>query len=250
MKQFLKHNFLILLVLFFGYAAYALANTITRPYTSADYAGGQKAVGSKVNAEFDTIVNWLNGGNISSANIQGGGVATSNIASQAVTSSLIANGNVGFTQLAASNLKITSSSSAFSFTNLYSQVVNNLSTTITVTGTRPVRVSLDAAPATYLLSGSQVYGSYVTFQNSVAHGASGTDWAALWFVRDGSTTAHFAQTIGKTNTSDVYQPCSSFWFIDQPAAGAHTYSVSATSAGSVQDTALIYNCRLVVREEL
>ena len=240
MRNFLKQNFLVMLVLFFGYAAIALASTYVRPYSSTDYLGGQKAVGAKVNAEFQAISDFLNGGNIGSTNIAALGVATSNINDAAVT----------FAKLAASNLKVTGTSSAFSITNSYSQAVTNLSTTITTVGARPVTVKLEAAGGTYLLSGASKYDSYVAFQNASAHGSPGTDFAALWIVRDGSTVAHYASEIGKTGTSEVYKACSAFSFTDQPAAGSHTYSVYVTSAGSLQDTALVYNCRLVVREEL
>lgn len=250
MRNFLKQNFLVMLVLFFGYAAIALASTYVRPYSSTDYLGGQKAVGAKVNAEFQAISDFLNGGNIGSTNIAALGVATSNINDLAVTTGKINDAAVTFAKLAASNLKVTGTSSAFSITNSYSQAVTNLSTTITTVGARPVTVKLEAAGGTYLLSGASKYDSYVAFQNASAHGSPGTDFAALWIVRDGSTVAHYASEIGKTGVSGVYKACSAFSFTDQPAAGSHTYSVYVTSAGSLQDTALVYNCRLVVREEL
>jgi len=67
------------ILLFFAISTTANATTIVRPYGASDYAGGAKAVGSKVDSEFDTIVNWLNGGNIASGNIAAFGVLKTNL---------------------------------------------------------------------------------------------------------------------------------------------------------------------------
>lgn len=237
MRNFLKHNFLVLLVLFCAYAAVSWASTITRPYSAADYAGGQKAVGSKVNAEFQSIVDWLNGANISSGNIATQGIATSNYADSSVT----------LAKLGSSNLVVTSSSSAYQATGSVSPfTVTNLSTTITTNG-RPVVVSLEPAPSTYISSGSTFFGSFVRqFANP-----SGTS-DALFFVRDSSTTAYFflSNLSGAATIDDMRNQCSNFRYTETSlAAGTYTFAVKIGLAAT-GNTVFVYNCRLVVREVL
>jgi hypothetical protein len=238
MRNFLKHNFLVMLLLLCGYAAWSLASTITRPYSSADYAGGQKAVGAKVNAEFQNIVDWLNGGNIGSTNIATGGVATTNLADGSVTIDKIAGACCGYPI-------VTTSSSAFTMAGLVPVQVSNLSTTITTHG-RGVYVGLEPNPGTYLLSGSQTYGSYIAaLGNGTGIGAN------LFFVNNGATTA-FYNIMTNTAGQNILYPCSAFHYTENlPAAGTYTFAVKLSeNAGNSALGAQVFNCRLVVREEL
>lgn len=134
MRNFLKQNSLLVLVcLALLYSFAATGTTITRPYSSSDYAGGTRAVGSKINSEFESIVSWLNGGNISSPNIAPSGVATSNLADESVTQAKLADKTV-----ATGSLTITSTSTTVSTT---------ASNNATLSGTlgRPVMVGLMAS---------------------------------------------------------------------------------------------------------
>lgn len=235
MRNFLKHNFLVIGMLLCGFAAFSLANTITRPYGSSDYAGGQKAVGAKVNAEFQSIVDWLNGGNIGSTNIATGGVATANLADGSVTIAKMAGACCGYPV-------ITASSSAFSMTGTVPVTVSNLSTTITTNG-RAVRVALEPAPGTYLLNNAQVYGSYV----AVIGGANGT-FSNIFFVNNGATTAVFNINTFSNNTA--FQ-CSDFSYTENLLpAGTYTFALKASAYQNVAPQLQVFNCRLVVREEL
>lgn len=239
MRNFLKQNFLFVLGLFFGYAALEMSfgSTFVRPYGTPDYAGGQKAVGAKVNAEFQALSDFLNGGNIGSTNIATGGVATANLAANSVT----------VAKMLTENLLVTASSSAFSITTAGGApvTVTNLSTTITTTG-RSVYVGLEPAPATYLLSNIQTFGSYVMAITSTA--AVNED--VLFFVKDGSTTAHFDIAGENSNTEKIQLPCSSFHYIDAASlgnAGTYTYAVKVSQRQDA-DAVRVFNCRLVVRE--
>jgi hypothetical protein len=237
MRNFLKHNFLILLVLFFGYAALTLAGTYVRPYGTSDYAGGQKAVGPKVNAEFAGITAFLNGGNLGSTNLSAQGVATSNIADAAVTVAKLGAGNLVVTD-SSSNYQATGSVTPFS--------VTNLSTTITTTG-RNVLVSLEPYPGTYLNGGSATFGSFVRQFSS----PSGTS-SALFFVRDSTTTGYFflSNIVGAATISDMRNQCSDFHYHETNlAAGTYTFTVKVGLA-AVTDSVFVNNCRLVVKEEL
>jgi len=245
MREFLKRNFLILGVLFFGYAAYALASTYVRPYGSSDYAGGQKAVGSKVNTEFESLTSWLNGGYIASGNIASLGVATSNVANGAITPA----------KIASSNLKVTSSSSAYAMSSVTPATITNLSTTYTSNG-RPVYIGLEASPETYLSSLVATYGSGITTTADPAKGYSG----AIFFVTGSSTTAHFPLwnlvssgiAVGApTYTGTPYQ-CADFHYTDSSMISGSTYTISANVSAATTSTAVVSvtNCRLVVREEL
>ncbi len=237
MRNFLKQNFLFVLGCLFGYSALELSfgDTFVRPYGSGDYAGGQKAVGAKVNAEFQEISDWLNGGNIDSTNLASGGIVNANIA----------DATIAIGKLATSGLKVTSSSSAYSLTGIIPAQVTNLSTTLTTHG-RPVSVYLEGAPATYLFSGSQTFGNYV------AAAGNGTGIASnLFFVTD-SATASFYNVMTNTAGGTILYPCSSFSYTDTSlSAGSHTFAVKVSqSAGNSSLGIFVFNCRLIVREVL
>lgn len=247
MRNFLKNNALAILVCLVTVGTFASATTITRPYGASDYAGGTKAVGTKVNAEFASIVAWLNGGNISSENIATSGVATSNIASFAVTTAKIANQNVTFAKLEAPKISVTSSSSAYVLAESPTPAtVTNLSTTFTASG-RPITVALEPVPSSYQLEGVTYYDGYVSGSNNAAT-------SALFFVRDGSTTAHFylrpITVTGPLYDYRVY-PCSSFRYTETALVQGEEYTFAvkvSTGVAAGDDAAFVYNCRLVVRE--
>lgn len=196
----------------------AFATSFTRPYGASDYAGGAKAVGAKVNAEFAYISSWLNGGNIATGNIAAFGVANTN--------------------LAMPNLGITTSSSSFSGQGPNLVSVTNLSTTITTVG-RPVEIRLQNAYDLVTISSSQttIDGVYSDDTTSTRPGSS------VMFIRDSATVSRMAVPYKGTN---VYNPCSSYSYIDQPSSGTYTYAVKVSNSGS--NSTFVYNCRLVVRE--
>ncbi len=253
MRDFLKKNLLAILVCLFAAFTYASASTITRPYSAADYAGGTKAVGAKVNAEFASIVSWLNGGNIGSDNIATGGVATANIASFAVTTAKLNGGAVTLDKLEAAHIYVTSSSSVSqAAAQPTPAVITNLSTTFTATG-RPVNVSLEAYPAPYILNGVTTYGSGVTAIADGTIGASG----AIFFVRDSSTTAHFpilnfvssGIAVGAPTYTAIPYQCADFHYteIGLTSGVSYTFSAKASSVNG-SSSVIVLNCRLVVRE--
>jgi hypothetical protein len=202
----------------------AYATSFTRPYGASDYAGGAKAVGDKVNAEFAYISSWLNGGNIATGNVADLGIATDNIADGAVTAD----------KLADVNIKFTGSSGEYYITgdNTLAQITN-LSTTITTTG-RPVQLMLQSVATTI---GAGDYGYLYT---------GGNGGEAHVFLMNGSATVmsqHYPDETG------VVHRCTDFNYIDSPAAGTQTYSVKVTVRETVPPYAFAMGgCVLVVRE--
>lgn len=233
-----NNSLLILLAMVFAYTAGQLVfgGTITRPYGPPDYAGGQKAVGTKVNAEFQSIVDWLNGGNLDSTNISVNAITTTLLRDNAVTLSKIAGPCCGYPT-------VTSSSSAYTMSTVTPATVTNLTTTFTSHG-RSLYVGLEPSTFPYVLNLNQTYGSYVK-----PSGTAG-DAAALFFVRDGSTTVHFNLPTSVTGANQPVYPCSSFHYTED-AAGAGTFVFAVkVSVASGADTMSVVNCRLVVREML
>lgn len=233
MRNFFKQNLLAIAVCMTVVATLGSATTITRPYTSSDYAGGQKAVGAKVNAEFQSIVNWLNGANIDSTNLAVSGVASTNIASGAVTPS----------KLSALNYKITDTSSLYSLTGtVVPAVVTNLSTTFTSNG-RPARISLVPNTSQYMVLGTMTWGSGILPVLNNAGSIAG------FFVKDGSTTAHYVLDDGLTATDSAWKQCSSFSYVETSLTSGQTYTF-AFKASITPSTQIVYvvNCRLVVEE--
>lgn len=236
MRNFLKHNLLSILVCLSVMTVISSATTLTRPYGASDYAGGTKAVGSKVNAEFANIVSWLNNGNIATDNIATGGVATANIASLAVTTAKINNGAVTKAKLDTANLKVTGSSSVYALTGtLVPATITNLSTTFVSNG-RPVSVRMEPNPGSYLNSGATLITSFVS-----------TDTAGgnIFFLRDSSTTAHFNITIDHES-----HPCSMFSYTELLLTSGNTYTFTAKASltAVLNGTVNVVNCRLVVEE--
>lgn len=215
--EFLKNNLIAIVVSLVTFGALSFATTITRPYGPTDYAGGQKAVGTKVDAEFQNIVTWLNTGNISSINIEAGGVSNENRSD--------------------SNFKVTSGSSLYQNTGSIA-AIDNLSTVLSTYG-RPVLVRLEAANEAFLISSVSTTVGYVTSDDS------GGDGSFVAIQRDGSTIA--LQPIPYAGASNEnYSPCSGYTFLDTPSEGEYTYSVSVESNPGI--TATVAGCRLSVTE--
>lgn len=250
MRKILQKSLLWLIPLLVAIYTYAaLATTITRPYSSSDYAGGTKAVGAKVNAEFQNIVSWLNGGNISSDNIATSGVATANIASFAVTTAKILDANVTLAKLESSHISVTSSSSLYQTLSEVPATVTNLSTTFTPSG-RPITVALEPVAATYQNGGITRYDGFVSGGNI----ASGNGNDAIFFVRDSSTTAHWQflpVSLGGGAWARQTYPCAAFRYTETGLTSgvSYTFALKASTglSGSVS-TVTVANCRLVVRE--
>lgn len=215
MKNFLKNNLLSVLVTLSFCFTWASATTISRPYTSADYAGGAKAVGSKVNTEFQSIVDWLNGGNIS----------TGNIADLGVTKA----------KLAALGQQASSSSGVFNSISTDATSVTNLSASITTIG-RPVMVMLQSA--------TTIHGGYIGFRNPTTNAPSGN----VALIRDSSTVSLHVLTAGTFSSGgSTYVPCSAVSYMDTPSAGTYTYSVKIKSIVN-STTGVVEYCKLVVYE--
>lgn len=196
MKNILTSVFIAIFV-----SGVVLAGTITRPYSSSDYAGGAKAVGSKVNTEFDTIVNWLNGANIASNNITALGISTSNIAAGAVTRPKLE--ALGESAVTISNVSTTTTSA---------QAIAGLSRTITTTG-RPVFISLQAESIT------------IGAQNSTS--SEKVD-AILYIQRNGVTIRQFRMNFNKqtAETNISFSVPLSLIHVDTGAsAGSNTWTV-------------------------
>lgn len=223
--NFLKNNLVAILISLAAYGTLAYANTIVRPYGPPDYAGGQKAVGTKVDAEFQNIVTWLNTGNISSVNIDAGGVETVNLADDSVTSA----------KMGALNITISDASSYFSTNATTDQDVTNLSRTITSYG-RPIKIELQSTATVYPYNDG--LGNLTTLSSWVE--APTGDNGRILIIKGSSTLVD-------NRIEDGRSPCSEFSYIDQVPAGTYTYKIAArvdTGGGSLE----ISGCRLVVRE--
>lgn len=216
MRKFFKDNLLSVIFCTFAMAGLSYASTYNRPYTSADYAGGAKAVGSKVNTEFQDLANWLNGGNIESGNIAVLGVRASNLFS---------------------NFAISDSSSLFTSTGVTATQVTNFSKDIT-TGGRPVHLSIQNTSTVYAINGTDTLFAGLYSDDNINH------QSYVGFYRNGSLIAQSRVNFGGiVNRADA---CSAFSYIDFIVAGSYTYTVKVFNAAGFTTT--VVGCRFVVRE--
>lgn len=225
--NFFKNNLVAMIVALFAFGGLSLATTYNRPYDSTDYAGGTKAVGAYVNAEFQGLTDFLNAGNLSSINIANGGIATANIAGGAVTPAKMA-------RLTDDSFSILSGS------------ISSVSTTATVTGLefsittsgRPVAIyvrgldlpNVSGYFAVVSDTSTSMLGSVYLYRNGVV----------LQNVRIGGTVPSGQE--GASNR--FFYPPSAFNFIDNPVAGTYTYSIrvsvdDANSSISLADLQVI-----------
>lgn len=196
--------------------ALGFATAYNRPYNSSSYTGGTKAVGLVVNAEFQALTDWINGGNISSVNIAALGVTGPKLFS---------------------NFFVSDSSSLFTNTGATAAQVTNFSASITTSG-RPVHLSIQGTGTLYQISNQGTLAGLVYSDDQVNR------QSYLAFYRDGSTLSQYRVNYGgNLNYADQ---CSSFSHIDFPSAGTYTYNVKAFSAPGF--TLTVSGCRLVVRE--
>lgn len=216
MLKFLKNNLISILIASGAVSALSYAATYNRPYNSTYYTGGTKAVGPVVNAEFQAITDWINGGNIASGNIAALGVYGYNLFS---------------------NFLITDSSSLFTNTGATPQQITNFTGSITTSG-RPVALSIQGTGTTYMITGSSTLAGLI-YSDDLASRQS-----YLAFYRDGSIISQ--QRINAGGKNDAADKCSAFSHIDFPVAGAYTYQVKIFSAPGF--TATVAGCRLVIRE--
>lgn len=224
LKSIIKKHALLILAIFFGYSAYALATTYTRPNGTAQYVGGAKAVGPAIDADFNDLTLWLNTGNISSVNIL--------------------SGSIGASQLAAANLVVSSSSSIAVISSVSPVAVTNLSVTATVSGLRPVWIRLEPTPAPYMVGANQFYGSAVRFIDLV-----GSSIGSIFLIKDSATTAAVTlQAPLISSGSDLIGACSMLSYQETPAAGVHTWAVMASVSDASNAIVSVINCRLVVQE--
>jgi hypothetical protein len=212
----------------------AIGGTIVRPYGPSDYAGGAKAVGSKVNSEFATVASFINGKNIASDNITSLGVTNDNMAANSISTTNVIDGAITKAKQT-SNYGLTESSGAWgSATNASVDLaqIDNLSTTLTTTG-KPVLVLLSAATT----------GAIGLIQ---ATSSGGGNQNILWVIRDSATTGGGFLISEGTNE---LKPCSTFSYLDTPVAGTYTYSIKLSVVfASGTNQAFVKNCKLSVQE--
>lgn len=261
MKNFLKNNLIAIFVCSFLVSTFAGAGVVTRIY---EFSGGTKAVATQVNAEFDNLVDFINGGNIASNNIAALGITAANINSSAVTTAkiadlavttgkladgavtdaklsisaltttLIADGAVTRPKQAALTINKSGTVTLFTTTSTSYTDVTGLSVSITSTG-RPIYIGVACAHSS---SACSVYGS----------NSSGTNVeVTLKLFRDALSIANTYGVLGQTfaSNSQVRIPPSSIWYIDEPPAGTYTYKIqtavqSGTTAGFEQLKLIAY----------
>lgn len=243
--KFLKNNLIAIVISLFVLGGISFANTYVRPYSSTNYAGGAKAVGAVVNAEFQAITDWLNGGNISSGNIAGLGVATANIDNSAVTTAKIAdgaitndkigNGEVGQENLAAVNYTKTASSGSYTSSDTSAGVVvTNLTTTVLTQG-----------------NGSTVRPIFVTMETSANLGyvtkTGGTSGGYLAFYRSDIGTLS-TMPVNIETADGLVDQCSAFSYLDTNPSNVLPFPSYYVTVWSPDGTVYVTNCILVVRQ--
>lgn len=215
----------LLILLFLAPAAHA--TTLSRLY---DFQSGTKIQSDQVNAEFDNIVNAINGTLDGTSNIAQGAIATGNIATGAVT----------IAKLAALGQQVSSPPPVASSNTNTLALVPNLSANITVDH-RPVWVGLQPSGSG---PGRVSYGG--------GGGGSTSNSALITFQRDSATANQSAigarDTTSSTNKMFLSLPCSAFWFMDVPTAGPHNYTAAFQTATSDSGIVTVENCKLVVFE--
>lgn len=196
-----------------------------------DFESGTPAEADDVDAEFDNILDAING-NLSSENIVAQGIATSDVASRSITRP----------KMADLEEEISNSSEAAERSSATAGNVPNLSANITVDH-RPVWVGLQAA-------GGDSSPGFVSYRNN--GGGATSDSAYIAFNRNLSAVSKNAITsrdiTNSTNDAYISLPCSAFWFLDDPGSGPHNYTATFRVATSDSGIIKVENCKLVVFE--
>jgi hypothetical protein len=261
MKNFLKNNLIAIFVCSFLVSTFAGAGVVTRIY---EFSGGTKAVATQVNAEFDNIVDFINGGNIASNNIAALGITAANINSSAVTTAkiadlavttgkladgavtdaklsisaltttLIADGAVTRPKQAALTINKSGTVAIFTSTSTSFTDVTGLTVSITSTG-RPIWVGLVCVHSS---SPCSVYAT---------NAASTNVEAEIKLLRDSVSimNTYLLATGTFASNSQMRTPAGTIWYIDEPAAGTYTYKIqvavqSGTTAGFEQLKLIAY----------
>lgn len=201
-----------------------------------DFEPDTPAEADQVDAEFDNILDAING-NLSSENLVTGAVASGNIATGAVTQS----------KLGEKNMAISNSSGTVHRASDIEAQITNISGSLTVVS-RPVFVGLQSegglsAPGSvryrHTGGGATDNVAYISFRRVGSVGSAATVNQSAIVAR--SVTA-------PTDDIFVSYPCSAFSFIDQPGAGPFTYTGFFRVATGDSGLITVENCKLVVFE--
>lgn len=151
------------------------------------------------------------------------------LAQQSVTVDLIADLNVTRQKLSP-NRAVSSSSGSYGNSSATPSQITNFSVPLTVSGLHDVEV--------YLVPDTSTTGSYV--------GTNGSSQGFINLLRDGSLIA--TCEVNTNAASQLNFPPGFVRFLDQnPAAGAHTYSMTASNSNSVNTS--VHLCLMVVEEK-
>ena len=199
-----------------------------------DFEAGTPIEAEQVDAELDNIIDALNG-NLDDDNLSTAAVSAVNIATGAVTQ----------VKLGPKNMASGNSTGTIYRNSEVEAAIANVTAGLTVVS-RPVFVGLQSA-------GGESAPGFVRYLHE---GGGATDnQAYISFRRVGSagTAATINQAaigVRQTDTSDhiATYPCSAFSFIDQPGAGAFTYTGYFRVATGDSGMLTISNCKLVVFE--
>lgn len=261
------------------WAAVGDAAPLVRSSTSADYAAGAKAVGTKINAEFNTLFTWLNGQNITSSNIANQGLDTQsyknlsitgakvaaktltrdNIADRTLVSTQIALGGINTENYGDQTITINKmfnaninfdSRGGVSYSKSYSgggftEALPNSEVSLITYGARPIRVWFQNDFAA--ISGPTVATGGVVNIYGTAVGEN----IAVGIFQDGVKVANipFTNTNGASGSRTAY-PCNviSTVIFPQPLAGTHQYTAKVILNGAGPYTFEVFQCRMYAME--
>lgn len=196
-----------------------------------EFEAGTPVIADDLNAELDNILSAING-NLSSENLVDQAVATDDLAAYSVTKA----------KLGPLDEEISTPSAVAERASQTLGNVANMTANITVVH-RPVWVGLQPA------DGTSLPGS-VTYRNNGLGATNNKAFVA--FTRTGTVInqSGFTSRNVTAPTNDVYisLPCSSFWFLDDPGAGAHNYTAQFRVATDDDGIVIVENCKLVVFE--
>lgn len=245
----------ILPVLLAFLATSSHAGTISRLY---DFEPNTKAEADKVDAEFDNIIDTVNG-NLDSENFLDGGIATADLGSNVVIAAKINDGAVIAGKLGTSAVATANIASAavtkekLATANIVSSIGNGATNlgglsgpttgqfataTITTVG-RPVLAQLTGADQIVDCSG----GVAVATRDSYVY-ANGDTLRLDFFVNSATrSTVKFGISSGQ-----IFYPCSSISQVIHDPAGTYTYRINVRNNAAIVTGGQICNCKLVLQE--
>lgn len=202
-----------------------------------------KVTADELNNEFDNIISTING-NIDSSNIAAGGIATANLATGSITNVKLAPSNY------ATSSGVTVASMTSTSVGSPSSTSPALSATLTITGTRAVKITLQSfSDLSSCVPGVNGRG-FVTVTN-VASGTGDAVWGVLYrnAVRVQDAAAGGYTLASNTAEKNFYAPLSGFSFIDTPSSGGSTtYEIKFYSTDS--NAPIHVNCAKLIAVEL